>query len=226
MAQTWCDLLFAHWAVEPAELERVVPKELPLDLWEGRAWIGVTPFDIRSAHPRGLPRVPWLAHFPELNTRTYVTLGGKPGIYFLSLDAARLPAVTAARRLYRLPYFHAEMDVARADGQVSYRSTRRSGDGPPAAFRATYGRGQGELEGGEALARWLAERYCLYVKKEGSQVLRGEIHHPPWPLEPAWADIELNTMAEPFGLDLRGQPLLHFAARQDTLVWPLRSAAQ
>ena len=222
MGQTWCDLLFAHWAVEPEELEAVVPKELPLDLWEGRAWVGVTPFVVRSAHPRGLPPVPWLAHFPELNTRTYVTLDGKPGIYFLSLDAARLPAVAAARRLYRLPYFHAEMKVARDGGGVSYCSERRSQDGPPAAFRAAYGRREGGLDGGEALARWLAERYCLYVKQEGSEVLRGEIHHPAWPLEGAWADIESNTMGEPFGLDLSGRPLLHFAGRQDTLVWPLR----
>src|SRR5215210_3461537 len=191
MGQTWCDLLFAHWPVEPSALEAVVPRELPLDLWDGQAWLGVTPFTVRGAHPRGLPPVPWLARFPELNTRTYVTVGGKPGIYFLSLDAARLPAVKAARGLYRLPYFHAEMEVGRREGSVSYRSERRSPDGPSAAFRATYGPRGGALDDDRGLARWLSERYCLYVKGEGTQVLRGEIHHPPWPLEPAWADIEL-----------------------------------
>jgi uncharacterized protein YqjF (DUF2071 family) len=221
--QTWCDLLFAHWRVPADALRRVVPPVLPLHLDpEGSAWLGITPFVVRGLRARGTPPLPWVSHFPELNVRTYVELGGKPGIYFLSLDAARLPAVAAARRLYRLPYFHAEMEAARADRRITYRSVRRSGDGPPAAFRAAYGPQEGGLDGGEALARWLAERYCLYVKEEGSQVLRGEIHHPLWPLESAWADIGLNTMGEPFGLDLRGRPLLHFAGRQDTLVWPLR----
>jgi uncharacterized protein len=222
MGQTWRDLLFAHWPVEPTALESVVPPQLPLDLWEGRAWVAVTPFVVTGAHPRGVPPLPWLSAFPELNTRTYVTLDGKPGIYFLSLDAARLPAVIGARRLYRLPYFHADMDASRTADRVSYRSARRSGDGPPASFRGHYGPAEGELAGGEPLARWLAERYCLYVKGERSQVLRAEVHHPPWPLENAWADLKLNTMGEPFGLGLEGPPLLHFAARQDTLLWRLR----
>ena len=221
MGQTWSDLLFAHWEVEPAALQAVVPPELPLDLWEGRAWIGVTPFVVSGGHPRGIPPLPWLAHFPEINTRTYVTVSGKPGIYFLSLDTVRLPAVLAARRGYRLPYFRAAMKVRAGQGRVAYRSERRSRDGPSAAFRAEYGPKSGALEGGEPLARWLAERYCLYVKGEGPEALRADIHHPPWPLEPAWAEIELNTMGEPFGLDLAGPPLLHFAARQDTLIWAL-----
>jgi uncharacterized protein YqjF (DUF2071 family) len=224
MGQTWSDLLFAHWEVEPAALRAVVPPELPLDLREGSAWFGVTPFVVEGGHPRGLPPLPWLGRFPELNTRTYVTVGGKPGIYFLSLDAARLAAVLAARRGYRLPYFHAEMEVHVQDGRVDYRSERRSGDGPPAAFRAEYGASQGALDGGEPLARWLAERYCLYVRGESGVVLRADIHHPPWPLEPAWAEIEVNTMGQPFGLDLSEPPVLHFSARQDTVIWPLGGA--
>jgi uncharacterized protein YqjF (DUF2071 family) len=223
MGQTWSNLLFAHWEVEPAALERVIPKELPLDLWEGRAWLGVTPFVVEGGHPRGMPALPWLGHFPELNTRTYVTVGGRPGIYFLSLDAARLAAVMAARRVYRLPYFHADMEVGVEDGRVRYWSERRSGDGPPASFRADYGRADGQLDGGEPLARWLAERYCLYTKRGGSTVVRADIHHPPWPLEPAWAKIAENTMGRPFGLELDGTPLLHFGARQDTVIWGPRA---
>jgi hypothetical protein len=42
-------------------------------------------------------------------------------------------------------------------------------------------------------------------------------------LQPATAEISLNTMASPL-LELHGEPLLHFARRQDALVWPLRAA--
>jgi uncharacterized protein YqjF (DUF2071 family) len=222
--QTWSDLLFAHWPVEPAALRAVLPPQLPLDLWGERGWLGVTPFRVRGLRLLGSPPVPPMSSFPELNVRTYVTIDGKPGIYFLSLDAGSRLAVTAARRAYRLPYFRARMSVRLSAGRVLYKSERISRDGPSAAFEGEYGPSGGDLPGGEALARWLAERYCLYVVDEVGTVLRADIHHPPWPLEAASAEIGLNTMGAPFGLELTGQPLLHFARRQDTLIWALGPA--
>ena len=103
MAQTWTDLLFAHWSVAPATLERAVPTQLPLDTFDGRAWIGITPFAVRNTRLRPTLPVPFVSAFPELNVRTYVTVGGKPGIFFFSLDADSMLAVAAARRAYRLP---------------------------------------------------------------------------------------------------------------------------
>jgi uncharacterized protein YqjF (DUF2071 family) len=221
MGQTWTDLLFAHWAVEPEALARVVPAELPLDTHDGRAWIGVTPFRVRGLRQQGLPPLPLVSRFPELNVRTYVTLDAKPGIYFLSLDAGSRLAVAAARRAYRLPYFRARMSV-RAGESVAYESRRISRDGPPASFLGEYGPVEREELADAPLARWLAERYCLYTLDEERRPLRADIHHPPWPLEPAWADISHNSMARPYGLDLPGRPLLHFSRRQDTLIWALQ----
>src|SRR5205807_141876 len=102
MAQTWLDLLFAHWPLDATVLRAVVPGELPLDLWEGRAWLGLTPFEVRNLRLRPTLPVPKLSSFPEVNVRTYVTVGGKPGIYFFSLDADSALAVLAARWSYRL----------------------------------------------------------------------------------------------------------------------------
>jgi uncharacterized protein len=223
MGQTWHDLLFAHWAVEPDELAALIPEPLELDTRDGRAWLGITPFVVAGLRGRGMPPLPWLSRFPELNVRTYVVHGGRPGIWFFSLDAARLAAVGAARQGYRLPYFHAEMRVSRVGEQVLYRSRRRSG--PAAALRADYGPSGPLLpvEDG-SLERWLTERYCLYVVDERGRALRGDIHHPPWPLQPAEARFELNTMARQLDLALEGEPLLHFSARQDVLIWALAPA--
>jgi uncharacterized protein YqjF (DUF2071 family) len=104
MGQTWANLLFAHWRVPEEALRRVVPPQLPLDTFEGSAWLGITPFCVRGLRLRNTAPAPVLSSFPELNVRTYVSVEGKPGIYFLSLDADSRPAVAAARRLYRLPY--------------------------------------------------------------------------------------------------------------------------
>ena len=222
MGQTWSQLLFAHWSLEPRTLEPLIPSPLRLDLYEDRAWLGVTPFLVSGLRLRGIAPIPWLSRFPELNVRTYVELGGKPGIYFFSLDAGRLAAVAAARRGYRLPYFHANMRTERRGPNIRYETTRIDSSGPPAEFRATYkpaGPRIPQQEG--SLPRWLAERYCLYVVDEGGRPLRANIHHPPWPLRSATATFEVNTMAAPLGVELDNDPLLHYSARQDTLIWAL-----
>ncbi len=220
--QTWNDLLFAHWRVEPAAVEPLIPPPLRLDLYEGHAWLGITPFLLSGARPRGVPPLPWLSRFPELNVRTYVDFAGKPGIYFFSLDAARLAAVAAARRSYRLPYFHAQMQAHRRGDTVHYHSRRIDRAGPPAEFRAAYRPAGPRLpqEDG-SLPRWFAERYCAYVVDEQHRVLRADIHHRPWPLQPATAEIAVNTMVQPLRFELDESPLLHYSVRQDTVIWRL-----
>ena len=216
--QTWCDLLFAHWRVSAEALQRVVPAALPLHRdGDGSTWIGITPFVVHGLHARGTPPLPWVSHFPELNVRTYVELNGKPGIYFLSLDAARRAAVIAARRAYRLPYFHARMRATKTGARMDYESARIDSSGLPARFRGSYAPTGANTD--EPLARWLAERYCAYTLDGDGRPLRIDIHHPPWPLQPASGELEAQGMADQVGIRLDGEPLLHFSARQDTLIW-------
>lgn len=208
MAQTWLDLLFAHWPVPPEALRPHLPAALPIDTFDGAAWIGITPF-VATLRPRGLPT---LLRFPELNVRTYTTVDGRPGIWFFSLDASSAAAVLGARLSYRLPYLRAQMTVGRDATSVRYRSDRADASlhityaptGPPAP--ATPG----------TLDHFLTERYSLYTTGFG-RILRADIQHPPWPLQPATASIARNTMA-PVELPAR-EPLLHFARRQDVLIW-------
>ena len=103
MTQSWHDLLFAHWPLDPDVLRVRLPPSLPLDVFDGRAWIGVIPFHMTNVGPRGAPSLPGLSAFAELNVRTYVTLDDKPGVYFFSLDAASTLAVIGARAMFRLP---------------------------------------------------------------------------------------------------------------------------
>jgi uncharacterized protein YqjF (DUF2071 family) len=226
MGQVWSDLLFAHWRVPREALERVVPAPLLLDEFDDSVWLGITPFQVRGLRLRGTVPVQPISSFAEINVRTYVSFDSVPGIYFLSLDAASVAAVHAARLGYRLPYFHSRMSIERDGDGVLFEAARDSEDGPGAVFRARYGPTHGEAvsSGPDSLERWLTERYCLYTMDESHRIHRGEIHHPPWPLRNAWADIEANTMALPQGIELSGDPLLHFSARQDVALWPLRPA--
>lgn len=222
MAQSWHDLLFAHWPISPETLRPLVPLQLELDRFDQQCWIGVIPFWMSGVRARGTPAIPGLSSFPELNVRTYVTRSGRPGVYFFSLDAASLPAVRTARAIYHLPYFLADMKVKDRGHGIDYSSSRRNAE---AEFRARYApvssvesRRPGSIE------NWLTERYCLYTVHEQS-VYQGEIHHVPWPLQNADADIKVNSMARAAGISLpETKPLLHFSKRLDVVVWPLRRA--
>src|SRR5579885_567236 len=127
MQQVWNDLLFAHWPVPAAVLRPLVPAVLPLDTFGGHCWVAVTPFHMTGVRPRWAPPLPGLSAFPELNVRTYVTYGGKSGVYFFSLAAATLLAAQAARMTYHLPDYWSRMKVADQDGWIHYHSRRSLG---------------------------------------------------------------------------------------------------
>lgn len=222
MQQTWNDLLFAHWTVPRERLRALVPSELPLDSYDGQCWVAVAPFHMSGIRGRFMPPIPGTSALPELNVRTYVTYGGKPGVYFFSLDAASRLAVWGARTFYKLPYFFAKMHVRDHEGWIEYTSSRASS---PAEFRGHYRPcGPVQLRAPGSLEHWLSERYCLYTVSGGS-VYRSEIHHPQWPLQDAEAEIQSNTMAAAAGVTLPSAiPLLHFSKTLDVLIWPLKKA--
>jgi uncharacterized protein YqjF (DUF2071 family) len=222
MGQRWSDLIFIHRPAKLDEVRALVPPALTLDLHDGTAWVSVTPFYLSHLHPRGIPPLPFVSEFPELNVRTYVTYGGKPGVYFFSLDAGNALAVYGARTFYHLPYFRAAMHVREArDGTIHYHSRRTHRGAPRAELSARY-RPAGAVTHSRAgtLDHWLTERYCLYALDTRRRVYRAEIHHVPWPLQPAEVEIQGDTMAAAAGLSLSAEPMrLSFSRRLDVLVW-------
>ena len=220
IGQTWNDLLFAHWRVPADLLRTLVSPKVEIDEYGGSAWLGITPFHITGLRMRGMLALPRVSSFLELNVRTYVTDGTKPGIWFFSLDAESRLAVQAARAGYRLPYFHAAMRCARVGEWLAYESARTGTAG--AAFGARYrGAGDAFTAPPGSLEEFLTERYCLYTEA-GGRLKRAEIHHAPWPLRRAEAELELNTMA-PVALPAE-PPHLLLSNRQDVVLWGLEDA--
>ena len=224
MSQSWHDLLFAHWPIDAAQLRAKLAPGLELDLFSDQAWVGVVPFHMTNVTLRGVPPLPWVSAFPELNVRTYVRVGTKPGVYFFSLDAGNPVAVATARTLFHLPYYTADMEVGASGPWVKYRSRRRP-DGV-AVFEGEYRpTGPPNAPQPESLEAFLTERYCLYAADSANGLHRLEIHHPLWQLQPAEARLSKNTMADAAGLRLASdRPLLHFVKRQDVVGWKMRRA--
>jgi len=227
MTQRWNDLLFAHWPVPAAQVASLLPESLQVDTFQGSAWLGVVPFWMDRIKIRGVPPVPGARSFPELNLRTYVVdpKTHARGVYFFSLDASNLLAVAFARTFYNLPYYWAEMRLEqRSEREFAFYSRRHWSD-KPVIFKARY-RGLGptrklaESTSG-TLEYFLTERYCLFTQNRAGQTVRANIHHVPWPLEEAEAEIECNGLAEAIGIQLPDiEPVLHYSRRLAVYVWP------
>ena len=201
-----------------------MPDGLELDLRDGSAWLGVTPFRLTGLRARGMLPLPYVSSLLEINARTYVTRDGKPGIWFFSLDATSRAAVEAARRAYRLPYHHMRATYEERGLYLRWHSSRIAAP-RPYVFEATY-RGVGAPAPAEpgSLVEFLTERYCLYASHRDT-LYRAEIHHAPWPLQAAELELDLTTMT-PDGIDLPADaPLAHFSARQDVVLWRLASSS-
>jgi uncharacterized protein len=236
MGQSWIDLLFVHWSVPVSALREFVPPSLKIDTHEGKAWIGVTPFRIAGLRPRLGPALPVISTFEEINVRTYVTFEGKPGIWFLSLDAQSLPGVLAARAGYHLPYHYAVLrhschpgGEAGTQPEHRYSATRVSGSG---RFRASFTPREISSEPFPGtFAHWASERYCLYSEDRDGVLYRADIHHAPWRVASAYGEVFEDSLV-PESLRLTGEPRLHYGPRQDVLIWsaepvlePLRDGA-
>jgi uncharacterized protein YqjF (DUF2071 family) len=227
MTQRWNDLLFAHWPVAAAAIGALLPEGLEVDTFQGTAWLGVVPFWLDRIKIRGVPPIPGARSFPDLNLRTYVRDGqtGTPGIYFFSLDSSNLLAVLAARAMFHLPCHWAEMRLnQQSEREFSFYSSRRF-SGEQVIFKARY-RGLGparKLEESRAgtLEYFLMERSFLFTCNRKGQAERASLHHVPWPLEEAKAEIERNDLAESIGIRLPDQePVLHYSRRLAVYVWP------
>lgn len=183
MHQRWDNLFFFHWRVDPAEVQRRLPRGLTVDCFAGTTYLGVVGFKMNAVRPAGLPPLPWLSFFNELNVRVYVRdAAGEPGVFFLSLDCDRWPAVKIARAQFALNYQHARMRH-RSDGQGFTLDCRRQGETATARY-AWQPVGTPTVAVPGTLAFFLAERYNFFTVKNG-QLLRGQVHHAPYPLQTA-----------------------------------------
>ncbi len=223
--QSWRNLSFLHWRVKAEQLRPLIPRELTLDTWRGECWVGLVPFQMRWVRPAYLPALPWLSFFLETNLRTYVHDGETPGVWFFSLEAARLPAVKIARWKWNLKYFWARMRFSKNGNQVEYQSKRLNftdraeaktkvtieepSQHPP--FTATPG----------TLEHFLAERYVLYTATARGQLLKGYVHHVAYPLRRVTAFTCEQSIADSMQVQASAPEHVLFSDGVDVEIFPL-----
>ncbi|MFG6119973.1 YqjF family protein [Thalassobacillus sp. B23F22_16] len=220
LTQKWDHLLFMHVPVLKQAIKPLLPPQLELDTYDGEAWISIVPFEVTGMHARWAPEIPFLSSYLELNVRTYVKYQGHPGVYFFSLDANLLTIVLGAKT-FSLPYYYADMEMKETNGHYTYRSIRKkaaSGDFEVSyhPVSKTYSPEHGSL------SHWLMERYVFWQKK-GNGLIQGDVHHLPWEVQDASADIDTETLTSFLPPpSFSGETFYHYADSRRVLLWPLK----
>ena len=178
--QRWDEILFVHWQVPASVVRPLVDSRLSIDTFEGdQAWVTATPFTLIGGRLRGLPPLPRVSTFHELNLRTYVHLDGRePGIWFFSLDSASALACLLARAAMALPYHWSDIDRS-TDGDTYFYECRRRRSA--AFFRARWSTSGGEKSApADSLQDFLLNRFWLYARHHGQRLVKQAIWHEPW----------------------------------------------
>ena len=205
MYQRWESLLFLHWRLPAARVQQTLPPGLTVDTFNGDAYLAVVPFFMRNVRPVGLPAVPWISHFLELNVRTYAyDTDGIPGVWFYSLDCNQPIAVLAARLMTGLRYLHATMSAQRGD-VVDYMSQRR---GTEQVARYRYRAvGEARVAAADSLEFFLLERYYLFARRR-ERLVRAQVAHAPYEFRDAELERFSAVPAQLEGFtEIEGEPM-------------------
>jgi uncharacterized protein YqjF (DUF2071 family) len=222
MRQRWERLTFLHWPYDPAAVQRLLPRGLEVETFDGAAWVGLVPFSMHVATGGG--RVaPWASQFCETNVRAYVRgRVGHSGIWFFSLDAARLGAVAVARVAYGLPYYWSGMRMARRGTEMAYGCRRRL-PGPAATSRVRVSIGAA-IPPDQVTDRdhFLTARWLLFSVTGAEATARWRLAraaHPPWPLHQARATLVQDSLMTAAGLPAPdGDPLALYSPGVDVRI--------
>lgn len=219
MSQQLRDVLFLHWPVPEAWLCGHLPPALELDLYKGQAWLSVVLFKARNTHLRGIPALPGMREFLQLNVRTYVRYGMRRGVYFFSMDANSRAAIEAASLGGFLPYRYSRVNMEKQGNQIQFKSSHGKGVQDAEGIELFY-RPQEELAELASVERWLLERYCLWTQPKG-RLYRLEIGHPPWRIQYVKGEILRNTLAGFLPEQLhRLRPIAHYSTGTDVFFYP------
>lgn len=201
MYQSRRDLLFFHWKVDPVQVQRTLPPGLTVDTYNDLAYVGIVPFMVCDARPRGLPAVGFVSDFLELNIRTYVVdRTGAPGIWYYALDCDQPPAVWGARMLYSLNYRHAQLKhTIAAPRSISYAHHLQVAERSALLTCAVGHESKAPAQG--TLDFFLLERYLLF-SVSGEVVHRTQIHHAPYPMVDATMQTCQSNLLAEFGFDV------------------------
>jgi uncharacterized protein len=191
----WDRAVFIHYAVDPVTLQRQVP--FPLDVREGKAFVSIVAFTLVRMRPRlGGIVGEWLfrpiATHEFLNVRTYVQVGGEPGIYFLAEWLSNRLSVRLGPRSFGLPYRFGRITYEHAEDGAALRGTVATRDAR-LVYEGNASDDRFEPCAVGSLTEFMLERYTAFTQA-GTRRRLFRIWHDPWPQAPAEVEVTDDSL--------------------------------
>lgn len=213
--QEWKNVVFLHWPVEIEDLKNFVPKNLTIDLFEGKPWVSLLIFNLEKMRPRFLPPFPPISNFYEINLRTYVKAENKGGIYFLQLEASKIISAKLARLFTNLPYTHS--NIIREANYIHSTNNKASSE-----LKLEYE--IGAIKQKKDIDAWLLERYVLF-QVDNNVINKIEIHHFEWNTYALYIQ-NFSCIYPSFGKIIKPPIITHFSIGVQALGWMKKAARE
>ena len=181
MHQEWRELLFLHWSMDTAIIQRLLPNSLRVDTFDGRR-LGLGWYILHAGRTSAFCLRSRGYQFLELNLRTYVVdRRGRPGVWFFSLDTGhRLPVWIAA--VFSFCPIVTPACAQRSLQEGSIIVLRAYWRGARTWSRSLNGNVRGGRGGDSGQSRiFLIERYRLFAHDSSEdRLFSGQVHHAPY----------------------------------------------
>jgi len=210
--QEWNNAIFLHWQIEKEWIQDLLPKNLEVDMHQGKAWISLVAFSMENIRPRFLPAFAPISNFLEINLRTYVIKDNKPGVYFLNIEAEKWFSAFLSKKISGLPY--EKSDIVHHLKEQKIRANQKQQN-----FKLEIDYTVENLVSEKSeLDTFLTERYCLYLDLE-NRLYRNEIQHLPWEIHNlTYSNLQTNYFLKKINLN-RKPDLVHYSKGIQVLAW-------
>src|SRR5690625_2094052 len=214
--QTWSNILFLHWPVQPDVIRPFVPEPFLIDTYDNKALISIVVFKAEQSLLRFMPK--WTAYRPviQINVRTYVkNQSAERGVFFFALHANSLLAVLGARSLFGLPFTFACNKWQLENQKVCVNSMDEHQSLFSVQFKPQKKKIQNEL------ASFLTERYCIW-NTYGNRIIKIPILHQHWKLNEVDVLLEQNDLFSFLNNDYNytSNLIAHYSPTQHAMLFP------
>lgn len=215
MKQVWSNLSFTHYEVDAKELKKLVPGNLKIDTYKGRAFIGIVTLEMTSGNLNYLP-LPLYQAFPQVNVRTYVNCKGKRGIYFISIDADHRLGSALAQLLFGLPYYKANINWEKNKNHYYMLSDAKNRN-----FEISFKPDDIYLPHDETtLPTWLTDIYYSYQVNERGIISETKLWHTPFQLQTSDTKIINDDIFQVLGINpIDSKTHTHYVGKTETYFW-------
>lgn len=175
----WEDIIISTFEVDKAILEKYLPNNTELDLFNGKALMSIVAFTFSKVKFFEI-KIPFHQKFGQINFRFYAKskIDGTKGVVFIKEFAPKPIIALTANIFYNEPYFtkNIRFNISTKSDEKTIKYAYKDMSVKAKVKTASKPLIKNSLE------EFVVDKYVAFVKSNTSKTLQYRIHHKPWKL--------------------------------------------